>query len=64
MEKHYCDVCGVETPAGHRKMVVEIEQILDGAGLEDLCCSCQEKAKQVLWAKVIQEAILHTGDLA
>ena len=59
MQKHYCDVCGAETPAGHRKMVVEIEQILEGAGVEDLCCSCQEKARQVPWAQIIQEAILH-----
>ena len=62
VEKHYCDVCGTETPAGHRKVVVEIEQILEGAGLEDICCNCLEKAKQVPWTGVVQAAILQGGD--
>ncbi len=62
MEKHYCDVCGAETPAGYRKMVAEIEQILDGAGVEDLCCNCQEKARQVAWGDVVRAAILHEED--
>lgn len=62
MEKHYCDVCGAETPAGHRKMMVEIEHILEGAEVEDLCCSCQEKAKQVPWTDVVRAAILQGGD--
>lgn len=62
MEKHYCDVCGAETPAGRRKMVVEIEQILEGAGVEDLCCSCQEKARQVPWTNVARAAILNVEE--
>ena len=62
VEKHYCDVCGAETPAGHRKMVVEIEQILEGAGVEDLCCSCQEKARQIAWGDAVRAAIQRTGN--
>ena len=62
MEKHYCDVCGAETPVGHRKMVFEIEQILEGAGVEDLCSSCQEKAKQVTWGDVVRAAILNVEE--
>ena len=54
MEKHYCDVCGAETPVGHRKMVVEIEQIL--------CCSCQEKARQIAWGDVVRAAIQRAGN--
>ena len=61
VEKHYCDVCGTETAPGHRKMVVETEQILEGAGVEDLCCSCQEKARQIAWGDVVRVAILHVG---
>lgn len=62
VEKHYCDVCGAETPVGHRKMVVEIEQILEGAGVEDLCCSCQEKARQIAWGDVVRAAIQRAGN--
>ena len=62
MKKHYCDVCGAETPAGHRKMVVEIEQILEGAGMEDLCCSCQEKARQIAWGDVVRASILNVEE--
>lgn len=62
MQKHYCDVCGAETPAGRRKMVVEVEQILEGAGVEDLCCSCQKKAMKVPWGDVVRAAIQHAGN--
>ena len=51
MEKHYCDVCGAETPVGHRKLV------------EDLCCSCQEKARQIAWGDVVRAAIQHAGNM-
>lgn len=57
MNKYYCDVCGVVTAPGRRRAVVEVEQILDSAGLVDVCCDCMEKARQVPWAEVIREAI-------
>ena len=61
MEKHFCDVCGVETSPHRRRTVIEMEQILDGSGLMDVCSSCLEKAKQITWSNVIRAAILEEG---
>lgn len=57
MNKYYCDVCGIATAPRRQRAVAEVEQILDSAGLVDVCCSCMEKARQVPWTEVIREAI-------
>ena len=41
MEKHYCDICGGETPAG----------------FQDVCCRCLGRAKSISWREVVQSAI-------
>ncbi len=57
MEKHYCDICGGETPAGYVKATSETAQIFSGAGFQDVCCRCLGRAKSISWREVVQSAI-------
>lgn len=49
-----------EAKKSHVKFEVDI--YLKGAGVEDLCCSCQEKARQIAWGNVVRAAIQHAGN--